>query len=375
MKPPTILVLGPDRGAISGVATHLNLLLGSELARRFNLVHFQVGSEGRKEGAVGMLARLIASPFRLAATIARTGASIVHLNPSLSPKAYWRDLPHLVAAKLCGARVVYQIHGGALGQLYGANRAVAALMRRVVRATLRWPDVVVVLSRIELEEVRALVPEQNVMLVPNAIECAPLLQRRALREASLPLRLFHIGRLVNTKGAFETVQGLALARSRGVDAQLVIAGDGPDLPRLRQAVDELGLAGQVRFAGSAFGERKARLTREADVLLLPTYHSEGLPYALLEGMAAGLVPIVTRIAAIPDVVTEGVHGLFVPPRDPEAIAQALATLDADRASLARMGAASRERVLAAYSIERLADDFAALYSGLRGASVAPRTAS
>jgi glycosyltransferase involved in cell wall biosynthesis len=75
------------------------------------------------------------------------------------------------------------------------------------------------------------------------------------------------------------------------------------------------------------------------------------------------------------VVTEGVHGLFVPPRDPEAIAQALCTLDVDRAGLARMGAASREQVLSAYSIERLADDFVALYASLRGASVTPRTAS
>ncbi|HWV92577.1 MAG TPA: glycosyltransferase family 4 protein, partial [Burkholderiales bacterium] len=149
----------------------------------------------------------------------------------------------------------------------------------------------------------------------------------------------------------------------------------PDLPRLQQTVRELGLAAQVMFAGPAFGERKAGLVRNSDVLLLPTYHAEGLPYALLEGMAAGLVPIVTRIAAIPDVVTEGVHGLFVPPRDPEAIARALATLDVDRAGLARMGAASRERVLTAYSIARLADDFAALYTNLRGASVTPRTAS
>jgi glycosyltransferase involved in cell wall biosynthesis len=171
------------------------------------------------------------------------------------------------------------------------------------------------------------------------------------------------------------VQGLALARRRGVDARLVIAGDGPDLPRLQQTVHELGLAAHVTLAGPAFGERKTTLVCDSDVLLLPTYHAEGLPYALLEGMAAGLVPIVTRIGAIPDVVTEGVHGLFVPPRDPEAIAHALATLDADRARLARMGAASRERVLAAYSIERLADDFAALYGNLRGTSVTPRTAS
>lgn len=354
-----VLLLGPDRGVISGVATHLNLLFGSALARRFEIEHFQVGSEGRKEGALGLAARLLSSPFRLAAAIVRSGASIVHLNPSLSPKAFWRDLPHLLAAKLCGARVVYQIHGGTVGQL----------PRAVLRVALKWPDVVVVLSRIELAEVRKLVAQQNVVLIPNAIDCTPFLGAR--RASAGPLRLFHIGRLVKAKGVFEALQGLALARSRGVDATLTIAGDGPALPALRQAVEQLGIAPQVSFAGAAFGERKTRLTCEADVLLLPTYHSEGLPYALLEGMAAGLVPVVTRIAAIPDVVSEGVHGLFVPPRDPEAIAQAIARLAADRPLLARMGAACRERALAAYSIERLADDFTALYSRLGGASAAP----
>ncbi len=348
---------------IGGVPTHLNLLFGSDLARRFELEHFQIGSDERKaESRLGVLWRVLAGPFRLAAAIARSGASIVHLNPSLSPKAFWRDVPLLAMAKLCGARVVYQIHGGAIG----------LLPRSALRVVLQWPDVVVALGRAELEALRELLPRQNVALVPNAIDCRAFLRPR--RPAAGPLKLFHIGRLLKTKGVFEIVQGLALARERGVDARLVIAGDGPELARLEQAVAELGLAPHVTFAGPAFGERKAKLTCEADVLLLPTYHSEGLPYALLEGMAAGLVPIVTRTAAIPDVVTEGVHGLFVPPRDPQAIARALAALDADRASLARMGAASRERAVACYSIERLAEDFTALYNNL-GATASPRTAS
>ena len=358
-----ILLTGPDRGMIGGVPTHLNLLFGSALARRFELEHFQIGSDDRKaESRLGMLWRVLAGPFRLAAAIVRSGASVVHLNPSLSPKAFWRDLPLLAAAKLCGARVVYQIHGG----------AARLLPRRALRVALKWPDVVVVLGSAEQEELKALVPQQNVVRVPNAIDCRPFL--RARRKSGARLRLFHIGRLLKTKGVYETVHGLALARQRGIDAGLVIAGDGPELAGLQDTVRELGLQAHVTFAGPAFGERKADLTCDADVLLLPTYHSEGLPYALLEGMAAGLVPIVTRIAAIPDVVSEGVHGLFVTPRDPEAIAQALATLDADRAALARMGAASRERALAAYSIERLADDFTALYAGL-GRAATPRTAS
>ena len=361
-----VLLLGPERRAISGVATHLNLLFGSELARRFDLRHFQIGSEGREEGRLGKLARLLASPFQLAAAFARSGAEILHVNTSLSPKSYWRDLMYVAVAKLFGARVVYQLHGG----------SVADLWKAALRATLRWPDVVVALSRSEFHEMRALAPEQNVVLVPNAIDCAPFAQmHRAPAQAGAALRLVHIGRLIRAKGVFEAVEGLALARRQGVAAQMVIAGDGPALAELRAAVDRLGLSAQVSFAGPTFGEAKVKLLGEADVLVFPTYHREGLPYVLLEAMAAGVVPITTRVAAIPDVVTAGVHGLFVPPRDPDAIAQALITLDADRDRLARMGAASRERVLAGYAIERLADDFAGLYSSLRGASVAPGTAS
>jgi glycosyltransferase involved in cell wall biosynthesis len=373
MKAPSVLVLGPDRRVISGVATHLNLLFGSALARRFNLVHFQVGSEGRKEGRVGMLARLIASPFRLAAAIARADAEIVHVNTSLNRRAYWRDLMYVLAAKLGGARVVYQVHGGAVRALQGPNRLVSALMRRVLRVTLQWPDAVVVLSRCELEDISQLVPRQNVILLPNAIDCRPFLeQRRPPSDPHAPLRLVYIGRLVGTKGLFEIVQGLALARRLGVAAQLVVAGDGPDGARLRQAVHDLGIAEHVSFARPAFGERKAKLLGEAEVFVLPSYH-EGLPYALLEGMATGLVPIVTRVGAIPDVVVEGVHGVFVPSRDPESIAQAIVALAADRARLARMSVACRERVASSYSIERLAAGFGALYAGLWGAA-SPKTA-
>src|SRR4029077_20994912 len=61
----TALLLGPRRDALSGVSTHLNLLLGSRLAEEFALIHFEVGSEGRNEGALGRVVRLIVSPLRL----------------------------------------------------------------------------------------------------------------------------------------------------------------------------------------------------------------------------------------------------------------------------------------------------------------------
>jgi glycosyltransferase involved in cell wall biosynthesis len=78
----------------------------------------------------------------------------------------------------------------------------------------------------------------------------------------------------------------------------------------------------------------------------------------------GRLAIVTRVGAIPDVVFEGVHGLFVPLRSPGAIARAIARLDADRALLAQMGAACRKRIAASYSVERLTGDVRRLYADL-----------
>src|SRR5437868_5999264 len=171
MKPVCIL-LGPSRNAMSGVTTHVNLLLGSPLAAEFAIAHFQVGSEGRKgEGLLRRLLRLAASPFELAAAIARLDAEIVHVNSSLN-RAYWRDLMYLAVAKLFGARVVYQVHGGALPLDFHSS----PLVRKFVKATLMLPDAVVVLASTELKAYREFVPQQNVLALPNGIDCAPYLR-------------------------------------------------------------------------------------------------------------------------------------------------------------------------------------------------------
>src|SRR5688572_1980097 len=358
MRRPIALVLGPHLEAVSGVSTHLKLLLASPLREDFRLVHFQVGSEGRGEGPLGRALRLVLSPFKLALVILARNAAIVHLNTSLNARAWWRDLAYLAVAKLCGARVVYQVHGGALPQrFFRGNRLLEALLR----GTLRLADAVVVLARIELRSYRKFAPGLPVVALPNAIDWAPYaaLKRQPSRFPAA-LRLVYVGRLAREKGLLETLQGLKLAHAQGAAAQLAIAGSGPDEDRLRDLVQELQLSADVAFIGPVFGAAKAQLLASADVLVLAS-HAEGLPYALLEGMAAGNAVIVTRVGAVPDVVVDGVHGLFVPPHNPLAIARAITRLAADRGLLARMSEACRRRIAGSYSLERLAADFRRLY--------------
>ena len=361
MNRPVVVLLGPHRAAVSGVSTHLNLLMDSSLGDAFELVHFQVGSEGRREGPVGKLLRLLASPFALFATILFRHASVVHINTSLNTGAYWRDLMYLAVAKLLRARVLYQVHGGALPRKFFEGNA---LLTRFLRWTLGLPDVVVVLASIELAAYREFVPGQTVVAMPNGIDCRPFSGvPTILSHPDSPLRLVYVGRIAREKGLYETLQGLRLAVETGIDARLVIGGGGSEEERLRRYAQALGIATRVVFAGPVFGEDKIKLLAGADVMLLPSY-SEGLPYALLESMAAGIPVIATPVGAIPDVMTGGIHGFLVPPRDGKAIAEAIVAMASDRERISWMSRACRKRVRAAYSIERLASELQVIYAEL-----------
>lgn len=354
----TVLLLGPSLSAVSGVSTHLNQLLASRLSQDFQLEHFQVGSEGRKEGRYARIARYVLSPLHLGLRLLR-GAAVVHINTSLN-KAFWRDLAYLLIAKLCGARVLYQIHGGALPQSFAPTPWAA----RLLQAVLRLPDTVVVLASVELDAYTKFVPGQRVLALPNGVDCSS--RGRVVRmptPARMPLHLLYLGRLDKAKGLYEAVCGFWLARRRGVRARLTIAGEGSEDESLRLLVHRLRLDYEVTFTGPVFGDDKAELFNTADVLLLPSY-AEGLPYALLEAMAAGVPPITTPVGAIPDVVRDGVHGCLVPVRRAKAIARCITQLAEHRDQLAAMSNACRRRIVARYSSERVAEDFGRLYGEL-----------
>lgn len=357
MNRPKIVVFGPSLEAISGVSTHVRLLLASDLAQEFDLLHFRVGSEGRRENPLQKLLRFALSPAQLAVILLRTGAKVVHLNASLDQKSYWRDLCYWTVAKLLGRRVVNQIHGGAMPQEFFRGNA---MLTWILRRFLVSSDSVAVLSSAELAAYRAFDERINVRLVPNAIDPAGLADQSRCFNRDRPLRLVYVGRLVRTKGLFELIEALALLTHAGRDLSLAIAGQGPIRAELKIAAERAALGDRVQFLGGVFAEEKCRLLLRSDVFVLPTYF-EGLPYSLLEAMAAGCVPVTSPVAAIPDVMRDGVHGLLVPPGNARALAQAVADLDDDRPRLARMAQAARARVREHYTVTRLAHDIQSLY--------------
>ena len=183
-----------------------------------------------------------------------------------------------------------------------------------------------------------------------------------------PGRVLTVARLIRGKGLDVLLDALHLLERRGLAAELVIAGEGPDRSRLERRVRELGLEDRVRLAGAVGQDRIRDLYAEAQVFCLPSF-SEGVPVVLMEAMAMGVPVVATRITGVPELVDEGRSGLLVPPGRPDALADSLArVLSADREQLRTMGAAGRRRVCDEFGYERSAERLLTLFASSLGYS-------
>jgi glycosyltransferase involved in cell wall biosynthesis len=368
MAKTTILVCGPPTTAVGGGPTHIRNLLASPLAQEFRLELFETGSRGRESPArdeppLAALVRLVTSPFALAARIVRSRPAVVHLNTSVDPRGFWREVTHVPLARLLGCRVLYQIHGGSLERL-----ASGALMRALVRAVYRWPDAFVVLATSEREAFAPL-GVHRLTVIANATDVTPFQSGPPREHSGRVQRLAYLGRLVDGKGLFEAIEAVAtLRRTPGFEAvELHLAGSGDARERLAAEIERHGLAGAVRLAGSLAGAEKVAFLREADVLLLPS-RSEGLPYSLIEGMACGTPIVASRVGGIPDIVHDGVHGRLVPPGDAPALVAALRELAASPERLRTMSRACSAWAASELGLPRLSRQFGALYRELGAVS-------
>jgi glycosyltransferase involved in cell wall biosynthesis len=148
------------------------------------------------------------------------------------------------------------------------------------------------------------------------------------------------------------------------EARVVIVGDGSQQGKLERHIARLGLAGVVTMAG--YRPDIPDLLDAFDVAVCSS-DFEGTPLSILEYLEAGLPVVSTRVGGIPDVIDDGVQGLLVPRRDPEALASALGSLLTDPLRAAEMGARGRERRRAEFDIARTVERTERLYLALHEA--------
>ena len=142
---------------------------------------------------------------------------------------------------------------------------------------------------------------------------------------------------------------------------LALVGDGPLEPTLRRLAAELGVADRVVFAGPVPGALRPQIAFDVAVL---SSTAEGFPNVVVEALAAGVPVVATDVGGVRDSVEDGRTGLLVPPRDPEALAQAVARLLADPAQASCYAEAGRDRVWQDFRQDAVVERLIDLYSTL-----------
>jgi glycosyltransferase involved in cell wall biosynthesis len=175
-----------------------------------------------------------------------------------------------------------------------------------------------------------------------------------------------IGRLVEKKGFPDLIAACAQLKHSGRKFDCAIYGEGPLRAELAAQIERLGLADYVTLAGERAQEQLIPILQGADIFALAPFVTEdgdrdGIPNVLVEAMACGLAVVSTTVAGIPELVRHGENGLLVHPRDPDALAGALATLLDDRDRRQQFGAAARATVVAHFDLRAAARRIAALF--------------
>ena len=313
--------------------------------------------------------------LRLARLIRRERPTILHTHTAKAGAV--GRIAALLAGNARPPIVVHTFHGHVLRGYFG--RTMTFGFRTLERWLARATTSLVAVSPEVRDDLVALrvAPASKFTVVRLGIDLAHRIasdddQRRETRR-QMGLRddefvVGWVGRMTAVKNTDRVVRALQTLVDLGVDARLLLVGDGPDRDHLERYAHELGVMKRCLFLG--YQEDVARFYDAIDVLVLPSVN-EGTPVSVIEALAAERPAVATRVGGTPDIIRDGIDGFLVDPADNGELADRLAELAGDAPRRAAMGAAGRARVLERYAVGRLIDDIDRLYRELLATRAGP----
>jgi glycosyltransferase involved in cell wall biosynthesis len=240
------------------------------------------------------------------------------------------------------------------------NDLLVTLYGKVDRLVLRgFARVVAVSDEVRQRLLEAGVRAEKIRMVRNGIDLRPFDGAHpSLRGDGTTLLVGLVGRLSWEKGVDNFLRAAARVLADFPGAKFVVVGEGPDQEKLDRLIDELKIRNGVAMAGRR--EDMPAVYASLDIMVSSS-RQEGLPMAILEGMASSLPLVASAVGEVPTVVADGVTGLLVPADDVERLAASILELLRDQAMRKRFGAAARKLVEDEYSAARMTADYLRVY--------------
>jgi len=281
------------------------------------------------------------------------------------------ELSAIWAAKsLSGMPSVLVLPGTWLFGHPSETRGKERFYRFFLRRALDACDRVVLYSRLMLPEIMLYHPKldvSKVVYIHNAVNVRRFSPDGEVSQRLMALKdgrkcVLYVGRVNEKKGVRDLIRAFEIVLSKQRDCILAIAGSG-DRKYIEGLIKEVGKAGlddHVYFLGPVPNREMPALMRAADIIAYATREGEGIPRALLEGMACGKPVVATEVAGIPEAVIDGVTGFLVKPRDITSLADRLSILLMDDSLRRDMGLRARRHVETEFNYDTVIPKIAAL---------------
>ena len=235
--------------------------------------------------------------------------------------------------------------------------------RETVAFCIDQSDAVTAVSASLRDDTKRQMPvASDIVVIPNFLDCgfhrrapdAHLRQQLCPRDEKL---VTHISNLRPVKQIDAVVRVFARIRER-IASRLLIVGEGPELGRAEQLIDELGIAADVELIGEA--QDVIELLSVSDLFLLPSFQ-ESFGLSALEAMACGVPVVASNVGGLPEVVIDGVTGFLHPPQEVEQMAASAIEILSSPALHARMAEDGQRLAVERFSADRIVPQYAALY--------------
>jgi glycosyltransferase involved in cell wall biosynthesis len=208
-------------------------------------------------------------------------------------------------------------------------------------------------------------PADRVVAIANGIRVEPFAHADTIQFAARKPDIVMVARLSKQKDHATLLHAVALLAARGLTPKLQLAGGGKPvhLRPLEQLAQSLGIQNQVTFLGVI--RNVPELLMHSQICVLSTHH-EGMPLALIEGMAAGCAVIGSDVPGVREIIQDGVDGVLVTAKNASALADTLERLLRDPDFAQTLGQAGREKALRQFSREQMHQGYEKLFMELAG---------
>lgn len=342
---------------VSGVSSVVQFIIDNNPLAEY--IHFELGKQDCETGLSRRINRIVRSFRNWRCLISKNPEAIVHYSFPLSAPSILRD-PWFMFYALRSHKMVVHVHGG----IYLTAENIPWLLRIILKWVFSWDIPFIVLSESEKSILQKRFNTKNVFVLPNCPDLSRAKEcHRVPFDGKRPLHIGYLGRIEPNKGMTELLNACKILKKDGLPYVLDIAGkeqmEGEYLPLFERELED-----NFHYSGLVSGDTKVAFLRGLDVFVMPTYF-EGLPVSLLECMSYGVVPVVTAVGSIPEVVIEDYNGKLVEMKDYSGIVDVIKNLFNKADLLSRLSINAQDTIFSKFSVDAYISKLNAIYSAMK----------